>query len=77
MIGTLIGIIFTVIIIGVIWWAIQQLLPLMPIAEPFATIVRVLMTVILVLVVVYVIWQLVVASGVSSMGMPTIGHMPR
>lgn len=77
MIGTLIGIIFTVIIIGVIWWAIQQLLPLMPIAEPFATIVRVLMTVILVLVVIYVIWQLVVASGVSSMGMPAIGHMPR
>ena len=30
MIGTLISIIITLIIVGVIWWAIQQLLPLLP-----------------------------------------------
>ena len=29
-IGALIAIIITLIIVGVIWWAIQQLLPLIP-----------------------------------------------
>lgn len=64
MIGTLIGIIFLCIVIGVIYWAIQQLLPLIPIAEPFSTIIRVLMVVILVLIVLYVIVQLLGAAGV-------------
>lgn len=64
MIGTLIGIIFLCILCGVIWWAIQQLLPLMPIAEPFATIIRVLMVVILVIIVMWVIIQLLGAGGI-------------
>ncbi len=29
-IGTLIGIIITLIILGVVWWGIKQLLPLQP-----------------------------------------------
>jgi uncharacterized membrane protein YwzB len=58
MIGTLIGIIVLLIFIGVIWWAIQQLLPLIPLGEPFATIIRVLLVVVLVLIVLYVILQL-------------------
>jgi uncharacterized membrane protein YwzB len=62
MIAALIGIIITLIIVGVIWWAIQQLLPLIPIAEPFITIIRVLMTVVLVLIVLYVIVQLLGAT---------------
>lgn len=64
MIGTLIGLIFLCIILGVIWWAVQQLLPLLPIGEPFATIIRVLLMVILVIVVVYVIIQLLGAGGI-------------
>ena len=39
MIGTLIGIIFTLIVIGVLWWGIQTLMGLIPIAEPFKTII--------------------------------------
>jgi hypothetical protein len=58
MIGTLIGIIITLIVVGVIWWAIQQLLPLIPLPEPFRRIIYVLMVVILVLIVLYVILQL-------------------
>jgi hypothetical protein len=58
MIGTLIGIIILLIVIGVIWWAIQQLLPLIPLPEPFRRIIYVLMVVILVLIVLYVILQL-------------------
>ena len=71
MIGTLIGIIFVVIIIGVVWWAIQTLLPLIPMAEPFKTIVYVLMVLILVCIVGWIIWQLLEASGVMSMSFPT------
>jgi hypothetical protein len=73
MIGVLITIIFALIILGVVWWAVQQLLPLIPIAEPFRTIIYVLMVVIMVLVVLWVIWQLLVMSGVTTMG----GGMPR
>ena len=58
MIGTLIGIIIVLIVVGVIWWAIESLLPLIPLPEPFRQIIRVLMIVILVLVVLWVILQL-------------------
>jgi uncharacterized membrane protein YwzB len=66
MISTLIGIIVTLIIVGVIWWAIQQLLPLIPIAEPFGTIIRVLMTVVLILIVLWVILSLLGYAGVHT-----------
>jgi len=65
MIGTIIGIIFVLIVLGVIWWAIQQLLPLIPMGEPFATIVRVLCVLLMVLVVLWVIMQLLGMAGVS------------
>jgi uncharacterized membrane protein YwzB len=64
MIGALIGIIVVVIILGVVFWAVQQLLPLIPLGEPFATIVRVLMIVLLVIIVIWVILQLLGAGGV-------------
>lgn len=66
MIGTLIGTVFVVLILGAVWYAIQQLLPLLPVAEPFGTIVRVLLALILFFVVLWVIWQLVVASGLMG-----------
>jgi hypothetical protein len=67
-IGTLIGIIITLVIVGVIWWAIQQLLPLIPLGEPFATIIRVLMMVILVLIVLWIIIVLLGTAGVHVGG---------
>lgn len=70
MIGTLIGIIFAIILIGVLWWAVQQLLPLIPIAEPFRTIVYVLMVVILVLV---VLWIISVLLGAVGIHVPMVG----
>ena len=66
MIGTLISIIFTVIILGILWWGAQQLLPLIPMGEPFRTIVRVLMIIVIALVALWIIWQLLIASGVVS-----------
>jgi hypothetical protein len=47
------------IIAGVCFWAIQQLLPLIPLPEPFARVIYVLMTVVLVIIVLYVILALI------------------
>jgi hypothetical protein len=63
-IGTLIGVIVILAIFGVIWWAITQLLPLLPLPPPFARIIDVLLRVILVLIVLWVILVLLGAAGV-------------
>ena len=65
-IGVLVSIIITLIIVGVIWWAIQQLLPLIPLGEPFKTIIRILLTVILVLIVLWVLITLLGLAGVHT-----------
>jgi hypothetical protein len=70
MIGTLIGIIFTLIVIGVIWWACQKLLALLPIAEPFKTVIYVLCVVILVLI---VLWVIVTLLGIAGIHVNTFG----
>jgi len=70
MIGTLIGIILLCIILGVVWWAIQQFLPLIPMGEPFSTIVRVLVVVIMVLI---VVWVIVTLLGVAGVPVNTFG----
>jgi hypothetical protein len=64
MIGMLIGIIFTLIILGTLWWAIQRLMALIPIAEPFRTIIYVLCVVVLVVIVLYVITMLLGIGGI-------------
>jgi hypothetical protein len=68
MIGALISIIVTLIIVGVIWWAVQQLLPLIPLPEPFRKIIYVLLMVILVLIVVWVILTLL--GGIGGVHIP-------
>ena len=68
MISVLISIIFTLIILGVLWWACQTLMALIPIAEPFKTIIYVLMVVIMVLIVLYVISELLGVAGVHVGG---------
>ncbi|RPH74040.1 hypothetical protein EHM76_04260 [bacterium] len=68
MIGTLVGIIFALIILGVLWWGVRQLMALVPIAEPFRTIIYVVCVIIMVLVVLWVITVLLGMAGV---------HVPR
>jgi len=68
MIGTLVGIIFALIILGVLWWGVQQLMALVPIAEPFRTIIYVVCVIIMVLVVLWIITVLLSMAGV---------HVPR
>ncbi len=63
-VGALIGVIFVLIILGVVWWGIQQLLPLIPIGEPFRKIIYVIMVIILVIIVLWVIAILLGVAGV-------------
>lgn len=72
MLGAIIGLIFTLIILGVIWWAAQQLLALIPLAEPFATIVRVLIVVLMVIIVLYV---LMIILGFAGIHVPMWGTL--
>jgi len=64
MIGTLIGIIFALIILGVLWWAVQRLMALIPIAEPFKTIIYVLCVLVMVLIVLWIIATLLGIAGI-------------
>lgn len=74
MIGALIGIIFALIILGVVWWAIQQLIPLIPLGEPFRTIIRILLVVILVLI---ILWVIVTLLGLAGIHVPMFGTVLR
>lgn len=68
MIGTLVSIIFVLIILGVLWWAAQTLLGMIPIAEPFRTIIYVLTVLIAVLVVLWIISVLLGMAGIHVGG---------
>jgi len=68
MIGALIGLIILVIVIGFLFWAFQQLLPLVPIAEPFKTILRILLAGICLIIVIWFIMILLGYAGVSVGG---------
>ncbi len=65
MIPVLISIIVTLIVVGLLWWAAQKILAVIPLAEPFKTVVYVLLVVVLCLIVLYyVILPLIGAAGV-------------
>lgn len=67
MLGTLIGIIFVLIILGVIWWAVvSKFYPLIQpyVAEPFATAIYVLIVVIFVCIVLWLMVQVLSMAGV-------------
>lgn len=53
MVSALVGLLITLLIVGVIWWAVTQLLPLLPLPEPIARIVNIILIVILALIVIY------------------------
>jgi uncharacterized membrane protein YwzB len=64
MIGALIGIVLTLVILGVVWWGIQEVMARFPIAEPFGTLVRVVIIIVAVVIAVWVIVQLLAVAGV-------------
>lgn len=64
MLATIIGLILLCIILGVIVWGAQELLKLVPLTEPFATIVRVLFIILVVIIVIYVLIVLLGIAGI-------------
>lgn len=72
MIGTLVGIIFALIVLGVLWWGVQQLMGLIPIAEPFRTIIYVLSVIIMVFI---VLWIITVLLGMAGIHVPRFGSL--
>jgi hypothetical protein len=75
LITALVYIIVALIICGVVFWAVQQLLPMIPLPEPFRRIIYVLMVVILVLIVVWVILQLLGVAGGMRIGRLGLTYM--
>lgn len=63
MLGALITLLITLLIVGVIWWAVTQILALIPLPEPIGRIVNVLLIVILALIVIYALAGLVGGVG--------------
>ncbi len=64
MIPLLISVIITLIVVGLLWWGAQKILAVIPIAEPFGTVVYVLLVIVLCLIVIYyVIVPLIGAAG--------------
>lgn len=53
MLGALIQLLITLLIVGVIWWAVTQIIGLIPLPEPIGRIVNVLLIVILAFIVIY------------------------
>lgn len=70
MIGALIGLLFLLIVAGFLFWAAQQLIALVPMAEPFATLIRI---VIYGLVLVVVLYALTVLLGMVGVHVPSFG----
>ncbi len=70
MIGAIIGIIFVLIFLGIAWWGMQQLMPLLPIGEPFLTIIRVLLVILLAVI---VIWVIIALLGMAGVHVPLLG----
>lgn len=66
MIGTLISLVVYLIIAGLIYWAVQTILSVVPLPEPIRTVINVLMVVILVLIVVYALLGLIGGLGVGA-----------
>lgn len=77
--GTVIGLIFMMIILGVLWWAlVQKLWPLVSpyVGEPFNTFIYILIVVLFVAIVLYVAMQLLGMAGirVNTFGFGTLSR---
>jgi hypothetical protein len=64
MIGAIIGLILLMIVLGVMIWGGKRLVALIPLDEPFKTIVYVLFVILTVVIVIYVIIQLLAIAGI-------------
>lgn len=67
MIAALVHLLVVLLIVGVIWWGVMQILPLVPLPAPIAQVVRVVLIVILCLIVIYALLGLIPGAGVGRL----------
>jgi hypothetical protein len=72
MIGTIIALIILVAILGVLVWGGQRLMALLPMAEPFRTLIYVLFVVLIMVLVIYV---LIILLGAIGINVPIFGGL--
>lgn len=65
MIETLISVLVYLIIAGLIWWAAITVIGVLPIPEPFKTVVRVVLIVILCLILIYALAPLLHVAAIG------------
>ena len=65
MVETLIALVITLLIVGVVYWAVTQIIAIIPLPAPIAQIIHVLLILILVLVVIYALLPLLPGGGRS------------
>lgn len=67
--ATLLSLVLWLVIVGVLFWAATRLIALVPIAEPFRTVIYVVLVVIAVIVLIYAVGNLL---GVGIMPGPIV-----
>ena len=74
MIGTLISILVYLLILGIVWWAVNQILGILApyIAEPFMSIIRVILILILALILIGLLLQVIGIGGSFGVHLPMI-----
>jgi hypothetical protein len=74
MVGALISLLIYLLILGIIWWAVNAILGLLApyIAEPFMGIIRVILIVILALILISVLLQLIGVGGGIGLHLPML-----
>jgi hypothetical protein len=68
MVSALIHMVVVLLVVGVIWWGVTQILPLIPLPDPIARVVHVLLVVVLVIVVIYALMGLIGAAPTLRLG---------
>jgi uncharacterized membrane protein YwzB len=74
MIGGLISLLIYLIVLGVVWWAINAILGLLGpyIAEPFMSVIRIIMILVLVLILISVLLSVLGVGGQVGLHMPML-----
>lgn len=69
LIGVLIAFIIVCLIAGFLFWAIQQVMALVSVAEPFRTFIRIALAAIVLLL---VIWFILIVLGMAGVHVPIL-----
>ena len=73
MIEALIHLVVVLLIVGVIWWAVNAIVPLIPLPAPFAQIIQVLLILILALVLIFYALLPLLHIGTRALAIPLYG----